>query len=466
MNNDNDNKFHIPHSEQAELGILSSVLVDPAILDDVILLIGESHFHLNRHRLMWLSIEELHTMRKPIDLITFMEQLVSEGRMDQVGGMSVPQEVFRHVPSSTNWRYYADILAEKKVRRDIISISYRYQNAAMDESGENTDILLDKWQTEVLAVSEAQAPEDAARHIAGGLEASVAKLEHAFENRGHPTGVTTGFHDFDRMTGGLHPDQMITIAARPAMGKTAFAMNIAENAALSGINVEVYSLEMSYEDLSMRMLCGHAGVSLQRARDGHFSSSDFPPLITSSGILKTAPIWIDDTAALTINEFRARARRSHKKRKIGLYVIDYIGLMKSTSKRADANRAVEISEISAGIKQTAKELGVPIVVLAQLNRNVEQRKGNRPKLSDLRESGSIEQDSDIVGMLYRAEYYYPDKAEVPDDLKGRAELIIAKHRNGPVGPIPLGFKDKLTRFENVTQSLYSNNPDNRQENYE
>jgi replicative DNA helicase len=279
---------------------------------------------------------------------------------------------------------------------------------------------------------------------------AIEQIEKIYENRGSVTGLPTGFTEFDRMTSGLHPAEMIVIAARPSMGKTALAMNIAEHVAIdAGKPVAVFSLEMSSQQLVQRLLCSRAKVDLQRVRNGFLSERDFPNLTTAASRLATAKLFIDDTPGLTVTELRAKARRLYSTHQIQLLVIDYLQLLRSTSRRAQDNRQIEISEISAGIKALAKELKIPIIVVAQLNRQPDTRakEGGRPRLSDLRESGSIEQDADLVGLLVRAEYYETDD-DAKQEKAGEAELIIAKQRNGPTGDIPLTFLKQFTRFEN------------------
>jgi replicative DNA helicase len=279
---------------------------------------------------------------------------------------------------------------------------------------------------------------------------AIEQIEKIYENRGSVTGLPTGFTEFDRMTSGLHPAEMIVIAARPSMGKTALAMNIAEHVAIdAGKPVAVFSLEMSSQQLVQRLLCSRAKVNLQRVRNGFLSERDFPNLTTAASRLATAKLFIDDTPGLTIAELRAKSRRLAASHQIELLVIDYLQLLRSTSRRAQDNRQIEISEISAGIKSLAKELKIPVIVIAQLNRQPDTRakEGGRPRLSDLRESGSIEQDADVVGLLVRSEYYETDD-EVKQEKAGEADLIIAKQRNGPTGDVALTFLKEFTRFEN------------------
>jgi replicative DNA helicase len=279
---------------------------------------------------------------------------------------------------------------------------------------------------------------------------AVERIEQIYENRGSVTGLGTGFYELDKLTGGLQPADMIVIAARPSMGKTALAMNIAEHVATELKKpVAIFSLEMSADKLTERVLCSRARIDLQRIRDGFLSERDFPRLTAAAGILAASPLYIDDSAVLTIAELKARARRLKSQYDIELIVIDYLQLLRAVSRKAQDNRQVEIAEISSGIKALAKDLHIPVIALAQLNRQpeVRGREGSRPRLSDLRESGSIEQDADVVGLLYRAEYYELDE-DAKAEKAGQAELILAKQRNGPTGDVPLTFLHQFTRFEN------------------
>ncbi|MGZ4967052.1 MAG: replicative DNA helicase, partial [Chthoniobacterales bacterium] len=319
------------------------------------------------------------------------------------------------------------------------------------EEQDEVHALLDEVEQKIFAVGEdrfkGQLP-TMKEQVMGALE-SIEKL---WEQRGGITGISTGFHELDRMTNGLHDGEMIVIAARPSMGKTALAMNIAEHVAINGkLPVAVFSLEMSGQQLVQRLLCSRARVNLQKVREGFLPEHDFPKLTNAASKLAEAEIYIDDSAGLSILELRAKARRLKAQKNIQLIVIDYLQLLRSTTRRAQDNRQLEISEISAGIKGLAKELKIPVIVLAQLNRQPEARSGGKPRLSDLRESGSIEQDADLVGLLVRPEIYEEDE-EARAEKAGEAELIIAKQRNGPVGDIPLTFLKEFTRFEDRARS--------------
>jgi replicative DNA helicase len=440
--------MNIPHSPDAEAGILGSIFHSPQIFDDVQAVVADEHFFLPRHKIFWNVVQTLVKDAKPIDLVTVTEQLAKQGDIEAAGGFSTPQELFRLVGTSANWKHYADILNQKKIRRDIIQMGLKYSELAQEESENVAVDLLDQWQTEVVQLSSSQGRKDSFRHVREGVEMALDEMANAAKHAGRPKGVGTGFSTLDMMTGGMLPGQMIVIAARPSMGKTALAMNIAEHVAVVEKKaVGVFSLEMSYEQITARLLCSNGRVSLQRFRDGSFNDSEFPRLAVASSRICQSPLYIDETAAISIAQFRSAARQMQKKHGVELFVIDYLQLMRSGSKRGMDNRQLEIAEISAAIKQTAKDLGVPIIVLSQLNRDVEKRKGNRPAMSDLRESGAVENDADVIGLLFREEYYADKSQDVPEEIKGKAELIIAKQRNGPTGSLNLQFIGELTRFQ-------------------
>lgn len=440
----------LPQSIDAEKGVLGSVLLSPGkVLDECIQQqVGEKYFHHPAHAKVFTVLVEMRESNKPIDLISLTQLLEDRHILEEVGGAAAITELFTFVPTATNASYYLEILREKYLLREIIGCCTEYGARAYEEQGD-VRILLDEAEQKILAIGDdrfkAKVPE--MKELA--MEALDA-IEKLFQNRGALTGLPSGFANFDLMTNGLHPGEMVVIAARPSMGKTAFAMNIAEHVAVeAGKAVAVYSLEMSTQQLMQRLLCSLAKVDLKKIRDGFIGKHDMQNLIQATTKLSECKMFIDDTPGLSILELRARARRLKDRHDIQLIVIDYLQLLKSTSKRGQENRQIEVAEISSGIKQLAKELKLPIVVLAQLNRNPEGRTGEakgKPRLSDLRESGSIEQDADLVGLLWREEYYADDDEE-KKETEGRAELVIAKQRNGPVGGVPLTFLKSITRFE-------------------
>ncbi len=445
-----DTHRSLPQSPDAEKGILGSILLAPGkVLDECIQQqVGDKYFHHPAHGRIYNVLVEMRESNKPIDLISLTQFLEDRHVLDEVGGAAAVTELFTFVPTASNAAYYLEILREKFLLRQIITTCTEYGARAYDEQGD-VQILLDEAEARMLAIGDdrfkAKVPE--MKELA--MEALDA-IEKMFQNRGALTGLPSGFANFDQMTNGLHAGEMIVIAARPSMGKTAFAMNIAEHVSVEANKaVAVYSLEMSTQQLMQRLLCSMARVDLKKIRDGFIGKHDMGNLISATQKLADCKMFIDDTPGLSILELRARARRLKDRYDVQLIVIDYLQLLKSPSKRGQENRQVEVAEISSGIKALAKELKVPIIVLAQLNRNPESRTGDskgKPRLSDLRESGSIEQDADLVGLLWREEYYADDEEEKKES-EGRAELVIAKQRNGPVGGVPLTFLKSITRFE-------------------
>ena len=410
--------------------------------------INEEYFYIPAHQTIYTALVDLWNSNQGIDLITFTQVLRDRNLLDTVGGAPFVTSLFAFVPTAANVGYYLDIVRDKYVLRQIIAACTEGARRSYEEQDE-VDNLLDEVEQKIYAVGEDRFKGQSLTMKDQVMDA-IEAIEKLWEQKGSLTGLATGFIEFDRMTSGLHPSEMIVIAARPSMGKTAFVMNIVEHVAVHEKRpVAVFSLEMSSQQLVQRMLCSGARVNLRKARDGFLADSDFDKLTMAAAKLAEADIYIDDTPGLTILELRAKARRLKSKHDVGLIVIDYLQLLRSTSRRGQDNRQIEISEISAGIKGLAKELRIPIIVAAQLNRNPENRTGDskgRPRLSDLRESGSIEQDADLVGLLVRQEYY-ADTEEEKDETEGKADLIIAKQRNGPTGDVPLTFRKEFTRFE-------------------
>jgi replicative DNA helicase len=376
------------------------------------------------------------------------QSLKDRGFLEEIGGPEFLNELYNFIPTAANAGYYVDIVREKYLLRRLILACNSLAGRCYDDQ-ENVEPLLDDAERQIFEITGDHVKIDVVSAKDLVMQA-IEQIEKVYENRGSVTGLPTGFTEFDQMTSGLHQAEMIVIAARPSMGKTALAMNIAEHVALvEGKPVAVFSLEMSSQQLVQRLLCSRAKVNLQRVRNGFLSERDFPSLTAAASRLAAAKMFIDDSPGLSIAELRAKARRLVASLQVQLLVIDYLQLLRSTSRRAQDNRQIEISEISAGIKSLAKELNIPIIVIAQLNRQPDARakEGGRPRLSDLRESGSIEQDADVVGLLVRSEYYETDE-EAKQEKAGEAELIIAKQRNGPTGDVPLTFLKEYTRFEN------------------
>ena len=442
----------LPHSVEAEQGVLGSMLISPReIIAECVERITEEYFYVPAHQTIYTVLVELWNAGAGIDLITFTQTLRDRNLLETVGGAAFVTSLYTFVPTAANVTYYLEIVREKFILRQIIAACTASVRRSYEEQDE-VNSLLDEVEQKIFAVGEdrfkGQMP-GMKEQVMGALES----IEQLWERRGGITGISTGFTELDRMTNGLHPAEMIVIAARPSMGKTALAMNIAEHVAItSKLPVAVFSLEMSSQQLVQRLLCSRARVNLQKVREGFLAERDFPSLTAAASKLAEAQIYIDDTAGLSILELRAKARRLKAQKDIQLIVVDYLQLLKSTTRRAQDNRQLEISEISSGIKGLAKELKVPIIVLAQLNRQPEARSGGKPRLSDLRESGSIEQDADLVGLLVRPEVYEEDE-DARAEKAGEAELIIAKQRNGPVGDVPLTFLKEFTRFEDRARNV-------------
>jgi replicative DNA helicase len=440
----------LPQSLDAEKGLLGSILLSPErVLDECLTQrVSERYFHAPAHARIFAALVEMQQRKSPVDLITLTQYLADRGALDEVGGPAALTDLFTFVPTAANAAYYLDLMKEKFLLRRIITVCTEFAGRAYDEYGDVAEFLNDV-EREVLTIGQ-----DRYGRVRKSIrELSLAALETVdalYQRRGELTGLPTGFPELDRMTNGLQGSEMIVIAARPSMGKTALAMNIVEHVALEAAkSVAVYSLEMSAEQLVLRLLCALARVDLQKIRQGFLNKNEVSAMLAATNRIAESKLFIDDTPSLSVLEFQANARRLKAQEGLDLIVIDYLQLMRSPSRRGQENRQVEVAEISAGIKALAKELKVPVIVLAQLNRNPDTRAGDgkgQPKLSDLRESGSIEQDADIVALLWREAYYATD-ADKKKAADGRAELTIAKNRNGPVGRVPLTFLKHLTRFE-------------------
>src|SRR2546429_740911 len=441
-----------PHSVEAEQGVLGSMLISPReTIAECVEKINEEYFYVPAHRTIYNVLVDLWNTGQAIDLITFTQVLRDRHLLENVGGAAFVTSLFTFVPTAANVQYYLEIVRDKYILRQIISAATESVRRAYEEQDEVNN-LLDEVEQTIFAVGEDRFKGQMLSMKDQVMEA-IESIEKLYERKGGITGISTGFVEFDRMTSGLHSSEMIVIAARPSMGKTALAMNIAEHVAINErLPVGVFSLEMSSQQLVQRLLCSRARVNLQKVRDGFLGERDFPSLTAAASKLAEAKIFIDDSASLSILELRAKARRLKAQQDVRLIIVDYLQLVRSTSRRAQDNRQLEISEISAGLKGLAKELKIPIVVVAQLNRQPEQRAGGKPRLSDLRESGSIEQDADLVALLVRPELYEEDE-EARVEKAGEAELIIAKQRNGPVGEIPLTFLKEFTRFETRARNV-------------
>lgn len=450
-----------PHSIEAEMGVLGCALMAPGeALGRCIERFkhGAMVFYDLRHQVIFNALVELLDRQAVIDVVTVGQHLKDRNQLDAMGGFAYLSTLIETVPSAASLDYYADIVREKYVLRRMIQTCTNVITRAYEEQSD-VDGLLDEVERDILQVSEDRI-EPPSRTIKDLVADSVKTIEDYFHRRGALRGLGTGLADLDKITGGLHEGEMIVIAARPSMGKTSLAMNVVEHVAAELRQpVGVFSLEMTAESLVMRMLCSLARVNLRSIREGFMSERDFPKLITATGKLSGAPLYVDDTGGLSILQLRARARRMWQQFGVKLFVIDYLQLLHSTARRADQNRQQEISDISSGIKSLAKELKVPVIVLSQLNREVERDKSRKPRLSDLRESGAIEQDADVVGLLYKADPSNPKKAAGAEDEDEEAteadgapvNLLIAKQRNGPVGDVFLTFLRSFTRFESASR---------------
>jgi replicative DNA helicase len=443
-----------PHAPEAEQGVLGCVLLSPKeCMGECIEKFkhGSEVFYDLRHQTIFNTLVEMYDTREAIDVITLQQQLKNKQLLEEVGGIAYLAALPDTVPSSANLSYYLDIVQEKYLLRRMIQTCTEVVSRVYGFEGE-VDVLMDEVERDILRISESRVQSQTTT-IKELVKKAINTVEDFHQRQGALTGVGTGFADLDKMTSGLHGGEMVVIAARPSMGKTSLAMNIAEHVAIEQrLPVGVFSLEMTSESLVLRMLCSRSRVNLRNVREGFLAERDFPKLTGAAGKLANAPLFIDDSSSLSILQLRAKARRMAQQYGIRLFVVDYLQLLHSTSRRAE-NRQQEIADISSGIKALAKELGVPVIVLSQLNREIEREKGRPPRLSDLRESGAIEQDADVVGLLYR-----PKSGGEDEDSGGGAEedalpvnLLIAKQRNGPTGDVNLTFLKSYTRFESAAK---------------
>ncbi len=441
-----------PHSIEAEQSVLGGLMLDNERWDDVAERVVSEDFYTRQHRHIFTEMYRLQEMGKPIDLITLAESLEQQGQLDIVGGFAYLAELSKNTPSAANISAYADIVRERAVVREMIAVANEIANAGFDPQGRSSEDLLDLAESRVFKIAESRANKDEGpKNIADVLEATVARIELLFQQpHDGVTGVNTGYDDLNKKTAGLQPSDLIIVAARPSMGKTTFAMNLVENAAmLQDKPVLIFSLEMPSEQIMMRSLASLSRVDQTRIRTGQLDDEDWARISGTMGILlEKRNIYIDDSSGLTPTEVRSRARRIAREHGgIGLIMIDYLQLMRVPS--LSDNRTLEIAEISRSLKALAKELQVPVVALSQLNRSLEQRADKRPVNSDLRESGSIEQDADLIMFIYRDEVYHENS-----DLKGIAEIIIGKQRNGPIGTVRLTFNGQWSRFDNYAGPQY------------
>lgn len=431
-----------PHSVEAEQAVLGGLMLDNRAFDRVTKLMPE-HFYRPEHRTILAAMMELSKRERAIDVLTVSEYLEQKGELEKIGGLAYLGELANNTPSAANITAYADIVHERSILRQLIEIGSHMTEVAFNPEGRSSIEILDGIERDVFEIAEkgqrGTGPESIKRVVTRALD----QIEARFNDDSAITGISTGYADLDKVTSGFQKGDLVIIAGRPSMGKTGLAMNIAENVAIkSGKNVLVFSMEMPAESLAMRMLSSLGRIDQSRLRAGRLTDEDWTRLTNAVGLLSKANMIIDETPALSPIEMRARARRVAREEKgLGMIVVDYLQLMRVPG--MSDNRTAEISEISRSLKALAKELAIPVVALSQLNRGLEQRPNKRPVMSDLRESGAIEQDADLIGFIYRDEVYYDDS---PD--KGIAEFIIGKQRNGPTGTVRMSFLGQYIRFEN------------------
>ncbi|MBU4149777.1 MAG: replicative DNA helicase [Candidatus Omnitrophica bacterium] len=429
-----------PQNLEAEMAVLGSMLIEENAIADAIELLDSHCFYNDANKNIFDSILKLYSDNKAVDIVTLIEELKKTGDMDKVGGVTYITGLTTVVPTAANIKHYALIVKEKSVLRNLISTATNIITDSYDLHGD-VDKILDKAERLIFEIASKKVDSNFAP-IKEVIKDSIETIDSLYQKKAHVTGLPTGFTDFDSISAGLHPSDLIVFAGRPSMGKSAFVASIAEHIGVhEKIPLVIFSLEMSKEQLVQRMLCSHARVNAHNVRTGFLSQTDWPRLTNAAGKLSEAPIFIDDTASLSVLELRAKARRLKSQHDIKLIIVDYLQLMQGM--RGAENRQQEISEISRSLKALARELSVPLIAVSQLSRAVESRQDHRPQLSDLRESGAIEQDADLVGLLLREEYYNPT-----EENRGIAEVIIAKQRNGPVGSVKLTFIRDYARFEN------------------
>ncbi|MBC8210187.1 MAG: replicative DNA helicase [Gammaproteobacteria bacterium] len=438
-----------PHSMEAEQSVLGGLMLDNQSWELIADLINEKDFYRHDHALIFRAIAALSESDKPYDVVTISDWLDQRNELDGIGGLAYLGILANDTPTAVNIKAYAEIVREYSVLRNLIQVGHQITNTAYNADGRSSKELLDEAERLVFHIAEQGAGNSQGfEDIKSLLAKAVEKVEELFKSDEPLTGISSGFSKFDEMTSGLQNSDLIIVAGRPSMGKTSFAMNLAENAAVSGEkSVAVFSMEMPGDQLAMRMMSSLGRIDQHNLRTGKLQDHDWPRLTSSVAMLSKARLFIDDTPALSPTELRARTRRLKREHGLDMVIIDYLQLMQVTG--TTENRATEISEISRSLKALAKELQVPIIALSQLNRSVEQRPDKRPVMSDLRESGGIEQDADVILFIYRDEVYNPDTQD-----KGTAEILIRKQRNGPIGKVRLAFLGQFTRFENLTYDDY------------
>ncbi len=433
-----------PQALEAESAVIASMLLSSEAVSTAVELLDESCFYKEAHKKIFMAALALYERNEPIDVITIANELEKRGQLEAVGGHYFLTELVERVPSTANIEHHCKIVLDRALLRKLITVAGEIQQECYQHGQDAVDII-DSAERKIFSLSESNARKDYI-HIKPAIFQTIERIEKYSKFDGHVTGVPTGFHKLDQLLSGLQNSDLIILAARPSMGKTALALNIARNAAVNGFPVAVFSLEMADYQLVMRMLCSEARIDSQRVRLGKLSQAEWNALLESAGRMSTYPIFIDDTPGISVLELRSKARRLKAEHNIGLIVVDYLQLMR-LSTRAE-NRQIEIAMISQSLKNLAKELDIPVLALSQLSRAVEARTDGRPMLSDLRESGAIEQDADVVLFIYRPSVA---KGESDSDGQSKAEIIVAKQRNGPTGELDLVFISKFVQFANIEE---------------
>ena len=446
-----------PHSIEAEQSILGGLLIDNKAIDRIAGQVSASDFYRNDHRIIFTHISKLIDNNDPADIVTVAESLEQNAELTKVGGVAYLGLVAENTPTAFNISGYAKIVRERSIMRNLVEVGSDIVESAFSPQGKDAQQLLDESESKIFQIADAGTSEKLGFiDIKELLPKAAQRIDDLYQldDPNGVTGVPSGYSDLDQKTAGLQPGDLIIIAGRPSMGKTSLALNIAEHVGMeAGLPVAIFSMEMGAAQLTMRLLGSVGKLDQHKMRIGQLEDEDWPKLTNALGVLNEAPIFIDEGSALNSYEVRARARRLHRQQgKLGLIVIDYIQLMSSANEQSNENRATEVSEISRSLKALAKELNVPVVALSQLNRSVESRPDKRPMMSDLRESGAIEQDADVIMFIYRDEVYNPETAE-----KGVAEILLSKQRNGPTGTVKLTFLGQYTRFENYANPGYDSN---------
>jgi replicative DNA helicase len=446
-----------PHSIEAEQSILGGLLIDNKAIDRIAGQVSASDFYRNDHRIIFTHISKLIDNNDPADIVTVAESLEQNAELTKVGGVAYLGLVAENTPTASNISGYAKIVRERSIMRNLVEVGSDIVESAFSPQGKDAQQLLDESESKIFQIADAGTSEKLGFvDIKELLPKAAQRIDDLYklDDPNGVTGIPSGYSDLDKKTAGLQPGDLIIIAGRPSMGKTSLALNIAEHVGMeAGLPVAIFSMEMGAAQLTMRLLGSVGKLDQHKMRIGQLEDEDWPKLTNALGVLNEAPIFIDEGSALNSYEVRARARRLHRQQgKLGLIVIDYIQLMSSANEQSTENRATEVSEISRSLKALAKELNVPVVALSQLNRSVESRPDKRPMMSDLRESGAIEQDADVIMFIYRDEVYNPETAE-----KGVAEILLSKQRNGPTGTVKLTFLGQYTRFENYANPGYDSN---------